>query len=181
MYENNFVKTSNFAYKMLDFLPDSDPLKNRAKEKVLAILEKLTTQSFDGVLDDIAVLENYLKLGVSQGWLNNMNFLIIIKEYQLIKDSLQKEISNVKPKILKDIEPKSVINKWGDTGEKYTPRQGKILEILSKKEKAQVADLIKQIPKVTKRTIRRDLDDLLKRGKIVRVGEWNQVFYQKMS
>ena len=34
------------------------------------------------------------------------------------------------------------------------------------------------LPDITKRTIRRDLDELLESGKIVRVGEFNQVFYQ---
>src|SRR5437868_6535715 len=112
--ENNFVKITNAAYNILNFLPERDPLKNRAKDKVLAILENITL-----------IFE-------TEGWV-----------------SLQKE---------------------------KVSRQ--LLDMLSKREKAQVADLIKELPSVTKRTIRRDLDDLLKKGKIVRVGEWNQVFYQ---
>ncbi|MBI2050007.1 MAG: DeoR/GlpR transcriptional regulator [Candidatus Staskawiczbacteria bacterium] len=57
-------------------------------------------------------------------------------------------------------------------------RQKKILQILNEKGKAQVSDFKNVLIDVTKRTIRRDLDELLKNGKIVRVGEWNQVFYQ---
>jgi DeoR/GlpR family transcriptional regulator of sugar metabolism len=59
-----------------------------------------------------------------------------------------------------------------------TARQQKIIEFLKQKEKAQVADLQQVLPDVTKRTIRRDLDELLVSGIIVRMGEFNQVFYQ---
>ena len=148
-------------------------------EKVLAIIENLTFNNFLQVVDDITILESYLNLGLGQGWINNMNFLIITKEYHLIKASLLKEISNPKSQITKDIVNNSVIQDRVKL--KYSQRQQQILKILNKREKAQVADFIKELPKVTKRTIRRDLDDLLKRGEIVRVGEWNQVVYQKMS
>jgi DeoR/GlpR family transcriptional regulator of sugar metabolism len=39
-------------------------------------------------------------------------------------------------------------------------------------------DLQKVLPNITKRTIRRDLDELLETGKIIRMGEFNRVFYK---
>ena len=59
-----------------------------------------------------------------------------------------------------------------------TERQKKILEIVQKNEKTQVADIIKVLPDVTKRTIRRDMDELLKSGQILRAGEFNQISYK---
>ena len=56
-------------------------------------------------------------------------------------------------------------------------RQEKILEFINKNKKAQVMDLQTVLPDVTKRTIRRDLDELLLTGKVTRLGEFNQVFY----
>lgn len=211
--ENNFIKVTNATYKLLDFFPDSEPLKNKAKEKALAILENLTLiYGKDGwvsiktclpagrekaaaqLLDDIEILESYLKLGKRQGWIDNINFLILIKEYGLIGASLRKQMPNPNyqiPNKFKIINPKQIQNindqnqKSNTTlevgnkhGEKYSDRQKKILQMLSEREKVQVRDIIKEIPSITKRTIRRDLDDLLKKGKVVRVGEWNQVFYQ---
>lgn len=227
MGKENFIKITNTVYRILDFLPDSDPLKNRAKEKVLAILENLTLVSgavgwislqkekaSAQLLDDIEILENYLKVGRHQGWIDNMNFLIITKEYHQIKSGIKfpkgivresLEIANKIPlpkisdslikgdtKLINKNLPLSVDQKQDNvevekdniktTGiEKYSQRQGKILEILDKKEKAQVSDFIKDLPNVTKRTVRRDLDDLLKRGKIMRIGDWNQVFYKKID
>ncbi len=211
--EQDFVKITNALYKILDALPENDPLKNRAKDKALAILENVTrTRQAQGwvslksllseesqkasvmLLADIEVLEQYLVIGKNQGWIDTMNFLIITKEYQLIGASLRKQIPNPnyqfpnKPQIQntnipietlvkkQDVKPETKTEK--QMVEKYSPRQGKILEILAKNRKTQVADLIKEIPDITKRTVRRDLDELLKKGKIVRMGDFNQIFYQ---
>ncbi len=219
---SNGVKITNAVYKILDFLPDNDPLKNRAKEKALAILENLTLTADAGgwvslktylsadklkasaqLLDDIEVLENYLKIGRGQGWIDNINFLIITNEYKKIKSKIKPPIGIIRKSIeinyktlhddrLANLDQKhiSTNNKHIDAknleaepkllnDKKYSERQEKILEILSKKEKAQVSDFIKELPNITKRTVRRDLDDLLKNSMIVRVGEWNQIFYQK--
>jgi len=62
-----------------------------------------------------------------------------------------------------------------------TARQDKILEVLNTQEKAQVADFQKALANVTKRTIRRDLDILLRIGKVDRIGEFNQIFYKLSS
>lgn len=231
--ENNFIKITNAAYRVLDFFPDADPLKNKTKEKVLAILENLTLiYGKDGwislktclpasrekasaqLLDDIEVLESYLKLGKYQGWIDNVNFLIITKEYRIIEASLRKQfpifniqipnkskIENPNDQNLKTEEPKrptsdadvkrlesETLQIVKSTPEEYskrqnplspntTARQGKILQILTEQGKAQVSGIIKKLPDVTKRTIRRDLDSLLKQGEIMRIGEFNQVFY----
>jgi predicted HTH transcriptional regulator len=60
-------------------------------------------------------------------------------------------------------------------------RQERMLEILRNKEKAQVWELKKLLPEVTKRTLRRDLDDLLNRNLVIREGEWNNVLYRIRS
>lgn len=191
--EENFIKVSNAAYKVLGLFPEEDPIKNRAKEKVLAILENLTIVSdargwaslkkekaLNQLLEDIEVLKVYLKLAKQQGFIDDVNFLILLKEY----DNIKSQIYIVRPL-------PSVGGTAGQTEQferKNTPqnnlspnalvRQGKILKILSEKGGAQVSDIIKEIPDVTKRTIRRDLDDLLKKGKITRAGEFNQVLYR---
>jgi DNA-binding transcriptional ArsR family regulator len=165
MYEN-IAKIIGVTYKLLDFFPEGDPLKNKAKERVLAILERPK-------LEDIEVLEKYLELAKGIGWVDSMNFLIIKKEWDTLKVGIapKREILPKEPRH-KDIVQKEELFLSG--------RQQKILTILTKKEKIQVQDIIKEMPDVTKRTIRRDLDNLLKTGKITRIGEFNQVFYQKV-
>lgn len=212
----NIIKTTNATYKLLDFFPDSDPLKNKAKEKVLAIMENLTLisdtkgwislkkeKAAAELLDDIDVLEAYLKLAKYQGWIGNINFLIITKEYNLIRSKINPPKGAIKRNLetTLDFERNENLERYKkqndlvldetvvlggelthnnnhSLSDHYSERQKKILQILEKVEKAQVSDIIRDLPNVTKRTIRRDLDDLLKRDKIVRIGEWNQVFYK---
>lgn len=206
--KHEFVKITNAVYKILDYFPENDPLKNRAKETALHILELLTTQQFSPeLLHEIEVLKSYLSLARYQGFINDMNFLILTKEYDQIKSEIvatdvhrdsvkilekaimEHEASAIeKPKeVLKDISDikkeiqKPVASLSSKHSLKATSRQKKILDILSGRQKTQVADIIKELPEVTKRTVRRDLDDLLKEGKVLRFGEWNQVFYQISS
>ncbi len=218
------VKITNAVYRILDLLPDYDPLKNKAKEKALAILEQATVlfepsdwvslkdclpaareKTSAQLLDDIEILINYLKVGKGQGWIDSTNFLIITGEYGKIRHRVSmlrmsmpktssisggiailetKPIETFQKNRTGSIDPvmvKKNQEKPDESSAKLSERQSKILQILNKREKAQVADFIKELPKITKRTVRRDLDDLLKKGKIIRVGQWNQVFYQKMA
>ena len=203
--QNKFLKLTNTVYRLLDFFPESDPLKNRAKDRALAIMEHLILinetsgwASFQKekikvqLLEDIDILLGYLWIGKSQGWLNSVNCLIIANEYEKVK----KEIAPVMEPIIEftqklpvfqeriQTEPKERPNSVLNNTELKTPdffisdRQKKILEFLNKNEKAQVMDLQTILPDITKRTIRRDLDELLDAGEIKRLGDFNQVFYK---
>lgn len=159
MEQKDFVKLTNTVYRILEFFPDSDPLKNKAKEKALLIMENPKPE-------DIDILLSYLKIAKNQGWISGLNCLIIQNEYEKIKKFLPAVVDGRGVKKLDSFElPK---------------RQAEIIKFLEHNEKAQVSDLLSVLPDVTKRTIRRDIDELLKMGKVVRTGKFNQVFY-KMS
>ncbi len=53
-----------------------------------------------------------------------------------------------------------------------------ILEILRDKGKIQVWEVQRIFPNITKRTLRRDFEQMLKQGLIERLGERNTTFYQ---
>lgn len=201
--DDKFLKLTNTVYKILEFFPESDPLKYRAKDKALAIMEGLVLinetsgwTSFQKekvkvqLFEDIDILVGYLWIGKSQGWLNSVNCLIISNEYENIKKSVSPamELTKVLPGMEHDkmvgrgtqIERIPVLN---NTESKIpnlpmSHRQEQIIGFLNKNAKAQVMDLQKVLPDITKRTIRRDLDDLLESGKIIRSGDFNQVFYK---
>lgn len=186
--KEQFIKLTNAVYKVLEYFPESDPLKPRAKDKALAIMEHLilseeTTDLFlkekykTHISEDIDILLGYLWIAKSNGWVNSSNCLIIANEYENLRKGFLKEPV---AKIIKTekIEKTEKAEKKAEKDNKMSDRQEKILEFLNKNEKAQVMDLQTVLPKVTKRTIRRDLDQLLSFGKIVRLGEFNQVFYK---
>ena len=100
--ENKFLKLTNTVYKVLEFFPESDPLKNRAKDKALAIMEHLILinensgwASFQKektkvhLSEDIDILLGYLWIGKSLGWLNSVNCLIIANEYEKIRKEIE--------------------------------------------------------------------------------------------
>jgi predicted HTH transcriptional regulator len=57
-------------------------------------------------------------------------------------------------------------------------RQEKIMAFLKEQGRAQVWQIKQILPEVTKRTLRRDFDNLLKKGLVERIGERNNTFYQ---
>jgi Fe2+ or Zn2+ uptake regulation protein len=199
---SNGVKLTNTVYKVLEFFPESDPLKHRAKDRALSIMENLIlvnetkrlpagrqgwatvadvfseTKIKTHISEDIDVLLGYLWIGKSQGWLNSVNCLIVANEYEKIKKWMG-------PAIEFEVEPTLKLPGMDEQQESevvVSDRQGKILEFLKNPpaggEKVQVSDLQTIFPDITKRTIRRDLDELLESGKIVRMGDFNEVFYK---
>ncbi len=200
--EDKILKLTNAVYKVLDFFPESDPLKNRAKDKALSIMEHLVLinetsgwASFQNekikvhILEDIDILLGYLWVGKSQGWLNSVNCLIIANEYEKIRKGIEPDPMGT-PELTQKLPgmggaptpdkktqeaPVAVANPVLSRAE---DRQKQILEFLGRNEKAQVMDLQTILPDITKRTIRRDLDELIEAGKIVRLGDFNQIFYR---
>lgn len=165
---NNILKLTSAVYKILEYFPESDPLKNRAKEKALDVMSRISgippVAGENTIQEDIKILLGYLEVAKSQGWMSSANYIIISNEFEKIK----KEICGKEP----------IWETPFDRPQVFPSRQGKILEFLNKNQKAQVVDLQVILPDVTKRTIRRDLDELLVSGKIVRMGEFNEVFYR---
>lgn len=177
--QENFLKLTSTAYKIIEFFPESDPLKNRTKDKILAVMESFTI--FLGansaysekerikmqISEDIDILLGYFWLAKCQGLVSDVNYLILSNEYKKIRRETEDRADFAKT-------VKVVIK----NNERVNPRQGKIIDFLNNNEKAQVMDLQKVLGNVTKRTIRRDLDELLKTGRVVRMGEFNGVFYR---
>lgn len=217
MIMDDFIKSIGVIYEILDFFPDGDPLKNRAKNKALDVSEGLAIlfcesewtsagnyfsekKKFvaDKLLNDIDVLMVCLEIGKRQKWLNGINFLIASKECGKTRKRVAAEkakysfFGNLKSEKIEKISVSPFVSLGSEekllgsaekreTSFELSERQKKILEIIRKREKTQVSDIAEELPKVTKRTIRRDIDELLKNGKISKSGEWNKTFYQNIG
>lgn len=166
--DDGIIKLTSAVYKLLEFFPESDPIKNRAKEKALQIAEGID------VFENVKTLLGFLQIAKNQGWLNGANYLAVSAGYENIKNNIKTE---KKPVEKKTQEPDKITAKQGPPSYKTTARQSQILDFLQKNGQAQVMD-VQKILKVTKRTIRRDMDELLKLRKVERVGTFNQVFYK---
>ena len=147
------------------------------------------------VLKNVAVLGVYFDISERQNWVKPENFLVLRAEYGAIMEEMkrlrqevaanQAKVGINNPAIVRqqgqDFSPKIAERKSEYKKSRnemsaavlaeLNTRQQKILQILKEKGKAQVQDLNKVLPQVTKRTLRRDMDFLLRRGLVVRMGD----------
>ena len=165
MQREFFLKLTNATYNVADILPQDEEVRNNIKDTATSIVIHLLLPEKDRdglhIIEEIQQLREYFNTAKSKQWINSDNFLILEREYDKIIE-LCKQYQQV------SVSPTPSLSE----------RQKKILEILRPKEKTQVWELQKVLPEVTKRTLRRDIDDLLQLNLIERQGEWNEVFYR---
>lgn len=141
----------------------------------------------------LEVLNSYFEVAKWQNWINYFEVLEIQEEYAKIKDNLMGEIKGIEIKeesfpqaqflanervfepISEKIKEKTQIYSQRTELE---PRKEKILKILGRVERIQVGEINKLFPEVSKRTIRRDFQKLVKQGILERIGEKNNTIYR---
>lgn len=205
MNRNFFIRLAFATHRVVDTLPPEEQVGEEIREAanvILADLILLTAKDFTKAEKkqdllfqlerQIDVLLLYLERAKKQGWVNPENFSLLVAEYGRIRELLEifediqgeralgKEEAKEYPKAE---EKEAVLAKELGHPEKeqkpeITPRQKRIIEFLRAKENAQVWELQKVLPEVTKRTLRRDLDELLEKNLVERKGAWNAVSYE---
>lgn len=147
---------------------------------------------------DLEVLNSYFEIAKYQNW-SYFDTFELQQEYGKIGQQLKTEISKIEVQNkenelgnpyfksqelpFKKTESESKVSVLQENGQKRFEEKGlgerkeRILKILKEKERLQVGDLKKVFPDFSKRTIRRDFHDLLKKGLIQRRGERNNTFY----
>jgi predicted HTH transcriptional regulator len=180
MYMNklDYLKLTQAVYRVTDGFPEGEPLKFKIRDKANEILSDLVLFNPTGrekILKDIEVLDNYFEVARIQNWVNPLNFLVLEQEYNKIKESMARS-----EKAPKDVPKQPVVSGPGrPMSEPHSSgRHQKILEILKEKGQAQVWEIKKIFPEVSKRTLRRDFDYFLKQGIIERIGEKNNTSYK---
>ena len=202
-----FIKLTFAVVKVLDASTGDKELKRQIQESaesvladVLAIGEEspITSEHKYRVAfraqERIDALRQRLGEARKQKMMSRASFVVLEREYlrtqawiagvMIVLPQEQKKEVESKPQsrglVVKEPKEQSVVSlvKKPDKPTKMSDRQKRILEILRNKDKAQVWELQKVFPQVTKRTLRRDLDDLLQQNLIIRLGEWNSVSYQ---
>lgn len=159
------------------------------------------------VLKDIDLLQAYFEIAEKQNWVKKENFWVLKGDYDKLKEEIKENLKNSAFKMVEaefeTVKSKKIINfdapdneeakiltknliedknGAGANGEVLNifkkERHTKILKILQEKKQIQVKDLKETFPQLTKRTLRRDFDYLLKMGAIERIGQTNRTLYQ---
>lgn len=171
-----FIKLSFGTHKVADLLGGEKELKENVNSLLADLLifceeNPITLDQKRNILPrtlrKIDALQNYFMKVKGVGNVDPKNFLILEKEYSRIPSILIQYLESHKTQEVSSVPSSSL-----------SVRQKKIIELIRNKEKTQVWELQKVLPEVTKRTLRRDLDELIKLQLVQRQGQWNAVFYR---
>jgi len=195
MNKEDSVQLTNNLYRLTLLFPKKEPLRYKMREladDILANLIKAKTNNPPYKIDkdcswqikeDIEVLDGFFEVAKAQNWVNPQEILKMQEEYNKIKelDRAEKEEKIVMPEQLlqkSSLAAKTPLYFSEGTGLEKSSRCKRILEILREKERIQVWEIKKIFPEISKRTLRRDFEQLFHQGLIERIGERNDTFYR---
>ncbi len=200
--KNYLLQITNELYRITLLFPKKEPLRYKMRElgnEILANFVDLSKEEdrmrkislAEQSSKQIEVLEGFLDVARSQNWVRISDLLSLQEEYDDLKDNLLSVNNNLKKKkkqkVVKASTPKvqktQKVQKEPEPQEEISlsERQKKILKILKKKERAQVHEMKNYFPDTSKRTIRRDLKELLENALIKRKGQRSNTFYEMKS
>lgn len=167
--KDQIIKLTNSLYRLTLFFPKKEPLRYKIREVATSFLANPNKK-------DLTILDSFFDISLAQNWVSPNDILRVKEDYgklTLIFDQ-KEEPKSLLPEIVRELPyPNNFSSEPG-----LTDRQSKIVDFLRQNGKAQVWQLKQLLPEVTKRTLRRDFEGLLHGGKIERVGERNDTFYQ---
>lgn len=160
------IQLTNNLYRLTLLFPKKEPLRYKMREIADEILVKPTEKNLE-------IINSFFGIAKEQNWISPSEILAIQQEY----DNLSGELKEKKqPDVIK--EKKGYPIAETDYQETLPERQEKILAFLRENGRAQVWQVKQILPEVTKRTLRRDFDQMLRQGLVERTGERNSTFYQ---
>jgi len=164
------IQLTNEIYRLTLLFPKKEPLRYKMRELADDILANCLTPGVkpNSVLENLEVLDGFFEVAKNQNWVKKEELLNLQKEYGKLKSFPQQKLAEVWPRSVAEEHKKTWVG----------PRQEKILAFLKEKEKVQVWQIKQIFPQVSKRTLRRDFENLFKRGIIKRMGDRNETFYQ---
>lgn len=207
MDKDFFTQTTTDLYRLTLLFPKKEPLRYKMREvadEILANLLRITNRyeytntknssnetEIKNLLESLEIFTGFFEVVKAQNWVKADEVLATQGKYDKLKEEIlifsQQEEATLANKKLPLNFDQPAITERAEAGvftsiqEKINSRQQRILEILKDKEKTQVWEVKKVFPDVTKRTLRRDFEYLLKQELIERMGEKNNTFYQIRS
>jgi Fic family protein len=180
MDKNFLIQLTINLYRLTLLFPKKEPLRYKMRELGDDILANLISnqdknpknyRDSGSITSQLEILDSFFEVAKNQNWVSSFEILHLQKEYSKLKEELKLRIADYPV----EVKTQTITQK---EREPLAERQQKILEILKEKEKVQVWQIKQIFPQVSKRTLRRDFENLFKRGIIERIGERNATFYQ---
>lgn len=187
------VRITQKLYRLTILFPKKEPLRYKMREvadDILAVLIfRFTGKNFrqfenpDGYFE---VLDGFFDIAKVQNWVRSDDVLELSQEYGNLRSALQSiesegetlaiEMPSSNRKI--EIQPPTEDVSRVFSLKSNLERREKILDFLRESGRVQVWQVKQILPDVSKRTLRRDFEQMLSQGLVERMGEKNNTFYQ---
>lgn len=168
--KNLLIELTNTLYRLTLFFPKKEPLRYKMREVASDILIKAKESDFE-------TLDHLLEVALLQDWVKVNDLLAVKENYAKMREDLKENKREIVQKeiVLETKNPQKTETK---PSLDIQARQEKILAFLKEKNQVQVWQVKELFPQVSKRTLRRDFENMLEQGLIDRVGEKNNTFYR---
>ncbi len=174
---NNILALTLALYRVSERIPQEEPLRKKIREKANEILElvfsinpSIDLEKKAKIKEEIRVLGVFFKVASEQNWVNPKNFKILLEEYKkiynLINELDDKKLIQEKPTISKKL--KKPVQEGRSNNLLPSERQKRILELIYQNRRVSLEELRLKFSDISQRTLRRDLEKLIKERKIVR-------------
>ena len=87
MDRDYLIKITLAVYKVTDIFPKEEPLKFLIREKANQILADLVSkEKIEKIRKNIEIINTYFEIAEKQNWVDELNFLVLKREYAKIKE-----------------------------------------------------------------------------------------------
>lgn len=207
MNRESLIQLTDELYRLTLLFPKEESLRYRLREQANEVLANFVfllrekenpepdknafTLILHRSLKAFETLDIFLELARRQNWVSLAKIALCKEKYlkaRAIMEEIVKEQMAVVPEKFNSVareatpllQEESVSRQPEPTIVlKLNDRQKTILGILQEREKAQVWQFKQVFPEISKRTLRRDVEQLYTQGLIRRIGERNNTFYSR--
>jgi DNA-binding transcriptional ArsR family regulator len=191
MNAEEIIKLTNAVYKVTDLFPPKDPLKTVIRKEALDVLffsviflKGINPKNKEDAFVSIKLLETYFEVSKKQNWVDERNFEILKKEYDKVSEFFKSINKKQEPKKEVIVEKKIIEEKKNEIEnkqieyEKLSDIQLKLLELLQNKGQLKPNEINTYFPKLSPRSVRRELKELKEKNIINSLGGGKSVYYE---
>ncbi len=190
MNPEEIIKLTNAVYKVTDLFPPKDPLKTAIRKEALDVLffsvlalKGFSSKTRGDVFISLKLIEAYLQVSSKQKWVHERNFEILQAEYDKVRQFFEVLAKKNKPEPKKPAagglktEKSEIIGRQIEY-EKLSDIQLRVLEVLQNKGQLKPNEINGFFPKISSRSIRRELRELREKNIINSSGSGKAVSYE---
>jgi len=164
------LELSLAVYRVTKLFPEGEVLVGLMRQIANQVLASLISGQKRQVKEQVEILLSYFQIAGKQNWTKQVNFVILTKEYRVLLSELE-QVRLAKPSQKRGsskIEQSKELNQ----------RQERIVEHIKQKGSVKLKDISVLFPKLSLRTVRKELNEMAQQGILSQQGIGRGSFYK---